>query len=105
MIYQRVDETALGIDKKLARKYNAIVNFAKKNTVYEDGAVVALIENIEYHRRPSREKLFSTNDHIKMTVKVFDRQYILWVNNPKALSIDRKYNCITMVEHLVVEEV
>jgi hypothetical protein len=95
-----VDVNAIGINEKLARKYNAIANFLTKNTVYEDGMINDLIEKVEYHRQRDIHKLFSTKDYIKITTKTFNK--VLWINNPKALKIDRKYNCLVKVEDLEI---
>jgi hypothetical protein len=70
MKVEKVDEFAIGINNPLARKYNALVNFIKDNTTYEDGCLCAKIESIKYDRRPHEKRVFETVDCIEMKVKV-----------------------------------
>lgn len=96
----KVDVTSIGINERLARKYNAIVNFINKDTVYVDGCLNDLIVDVEYVRENSKELTFHTKDYIKITTGTFNKT--LWVNNPKSLSLDRKYNFIVKVGYLEV---
>jgi hypothetical protein len=98
MVMDKVDVCSLGINEKLAKKYNAIISFLKDDTSYEDGMIVDSIGEVEYVREPNKNRWFTTNDYIKITTTHFNKT--LWINNPKALKIDRKYNSIVKVENL-----
>lgn len=97
---EKVDVNEYGINEKLATKYNSIVNFIKEGTLYVDGCINDSIGNVEYIREKNPDKVFETKDYIKITTTTFNK--VLWINNPKALRIDRKYNMIIKVDKLEI---
>ena len=80
------------INEKLAKKYNAIVRFLKKNknVVYEAGCINKLILNIDY-KKGKNNFLDNTEDYIILTL---DDNKKIWVDDSRKLRIDRKYKTI-----------
>ena len=85
------------INEKLAKKYNAIVRFLKKNknVVYEAGCINKLIINIEYEKGKNNF-LDNTEDYIILTL---DDNKKIWVDDSRKLRIDRKYKTIESNGH------
>jgi hypothetical protein len=98
-----VDETALGINEKLAKKYNTLVKFINNKTIYEDGAINTRIVKLEYYRDKISGK-FTTKDTILITVEkpLSEGTTVVHVTNPNALKLDRKYNMVTVVDDLTL---
>lgn len=100
---EKVDVNSFGINRKLAEKYNAIVNFLsnhKSTTVYRDGCIHALIKEVEYIRYDDDKNIFKTDDYIKITESTFG--HTIWVNNPSALRVDRKHGMVVKVGDLEI---
>lgn len=94
--YDKIDiENNLGINKSLARKYNAIKSFLAKNNnvVLENGCLNHLISNIEYVRYDTG-RIFETEDYIIIHL---DNKKSYSFNNFKELKIDRKYKTIEYI--------
>ena len=85
------------INEKLAKKYNAIVRFLKKNknVVYEAGCINKLIINIEYEKGKNNF-LDNTEDYIILTL---DNNKKICIDDSKKLRIDRKYKTIESSGH------
>ena len=85
------------INEKLAKKYNAIVRFLKKNknVVYEAGCINKLIINIEYEKGKNNF-LDNTEDYIILTL---DNNKKICIDDSKKLRIDRKYKPIESNGH------
>ena len=80
------------INERLAKKYNAIVRFLKKNknVVYEAGCINRLIVNVEYEKGKNNF-LDNTEDYIILTL---DDNKKICVDDSRKLRIDRKYKTI-----------
>ena len=85
------------INEKLAKKYNAIVRFLKKNknVVYEAGCINKLIINVEY-KKGENNFLDNIEDYIILTL---DDNKKIWVEDSRKLRIDRKYKTIESTGH------
>ena len=85
------------INEKLAKKYNTIVRFLKKNknVVYESGCINKLIVNVEYEKGKNNF-LDNTEDYIILTL---DNNKKIWVDDSRKLRIDRKYKTIESNGH------
>ena len=85
------------INEKLAKKYNAIVRFLKKNknVVYEAGCINKLIVNVEYEKGKNNF-LDNTEDYIILTL---DNNKKICIDDSKKLRIDRKYKTIESSGH------
>ena len=85
------------INEKLAKKYNTIVRFFKKNknVVYESGCINKLIVNAEYEKGKNNF-LDNTEDYIILTL---DNNKKIWVDDSRKLRIDRKYKTIESNGH------
>ena len=85
------------INEKLAKRYNAIVRFLKKNknVVYEAGCINKLIINIEYEKGENNF-MDNTEDYIILTL---DNNKKIWVDDSRKLRIDRKYKTIESNGH------
>lgn len=92
---KKVDVNAWGINEKLAKRYNALVNFIKKETVLSNGCFNQLIIKVDYVRNENKESLFSTDDYI--VIYTDDRMH--WINNPKCFMLDRKYKIVEIVDY------
>ena len=85
------------INEKLAKKYNTIVRFLKKNknVVYESGCINKLIVNVKYEKGKNNF-LDNTEDYIILTL---DNNKKIWVDDSRKLRIDRKYKTIESNGH------
>ena len=85
------------INEKLAKKYNAIVRFLKKNknVVYEAGCINKLIVSVEY-KKGKNNFLDNIEDYIILTL---DDNKKIWVDDSSKLRIDRKYKTIESTGH------
>ena len=88
------------INEKLAKKYNAIVRFLKKNknVVYEAGCINKLIINIEYEKGKNNF-MDNIEDYIILTL---DDNKKIWVDDSRKLRIDRKYKTIESSGHFYI---
>ena len=88
------------INEKLAKKYNAIVRFLKKNknVVYEAGCINKLIINIEY-KKGENNFMDNIEDYIILTL---DDNKKIYVDDSKKLRIDRKYKTIENTGYFIL---
>ena len=88
------------INEKLAKKYNAIVRFLKKNknVVYESGCINKLIVNVEYEKGKNNF-LDETEDYVILTL---DDNRKICIDDSKKLRIDRKYKTIESTGHFIL---
>lgn len=91
-------EYTIGINEKLLRKYNAIVNFLEKNkeVTFENGCLNTTIVDVEYIREKKDNEIFDTNDSIVFRFKD-NRSYR--INNSNDVKIDRKYKTIYLSKY------
>ena len=89
---KKVDYNSFGINKKLAKKFNALCNFCKYNTVLEIGCYGQSIDNIEYHREINRENPLYTEDYIEIITPKHNYQ----IEKCEEIYIDRKYNIVEL---------
>ena len=88
------------INEKLAKKYNAIVRFLKKNknVVYEAGCINKLIVSVEY-KKGKNNFLDNIEDYIILTL---DDNKKIYVDDSKKLRIDRKYKTIENTGYFIL---
>lgn len=86
-----INAHVFGINKKLARKYNALVRFINKKTILENGCLNAEIACIRYIREDITGVFFETRDFIEIVTKNYGT---FLTNKPDEIKIDRKYNTI-----------
>ena len=88
------------INERLAKKYNAIVRFLKKNknVVYESGCINKLIVNVEYEKGKNNF-LDETEDYVILTL---DDNRKICIDDSKKLRIDRKYKTIESTGHFIL---
>ena len=88
------------INEKLAKKYNAIVRFLKKNknVVYEAGCINKLIINVEY-KKGEDNFLDNIEDYIILTL---DNNKKICIDDARGLRIDRKYKTIESTGYFIL---
>lgn len=92
----------IGVNERLMKKYNAIVNFLEKNkeVTFENGCLNSIIESVEYRRENIRGKIFDTEDSI--VFKFRDDKYYT-VEKADEVKIDRKFKTIYLSKYFIIE--
>ena len=89
---EKVENIFIGVDEKLVKRYNAIVNFtkSKKNITVELGCINYELANVYFYM--DYDFIYNSS-FILITTKTGE---CFTIDNEKKIKIDRKYKCLEL---------